>query len=153
MTRPGAYALLFSLSQDEQIEVGRLGTVHFPRGQYGYVGSAMGSGGLDARIARHLRAEKKRHWHIDYLLKRADVAGALEFESPTRIECTLSDALTRGGASTTPAPSFGSSDCRCRSHLHYFGDESAAEFAAHFAGSSVPGLGSGVWRPAQPVAG
>ena len=30
-------------------------------------------GGLDARVARHLRAEKKLHWHIDYLLERASV--------------------------------------------------------------------------------
>ncbi|MDP6607348.1 MAG: GIY-YIG nuclease family protein [Dehalococcoidia bacterium] len=153
MTRPGAYVLLFGLAQDEEIEVGRLGTVRFQRGHYGYVGSAMGSGGLDARIARHLRAEKNCHWHIDHLLARASVSGALELETVTRIECALSDALDRGKASTTPVRGFGSSDCRCRSHLRYFGasdlDEDAAGRAARLAVLAAPGLESGAWRAAS----
>ncbi len=132
MRRTGAYILLLHLTQDEEIEVGRLGVTLFPRGEYAYVGSAMG--GLDARIARHLRAEKKRHWHIDYLLERAAVAGVLEFESSDRIECELSDALAASGASTAPARGFGSSDCGCVSHLYYFGErDGAAEAAARSA--------------------
>ncbi|MEE8421341.1 MAG: GIY-YIG nuclease family protein [Dehalococcoidia bacterium] len=142
--RRGAYILLLRLARDEEIEVGRLGVVRFRRGEYGYVGSALG--GLDARIARHLRAEKKRHWHIDYVLERASVTGVLEFEGATRIECRLSDALAGSGASTTPVQRFGSSDCRCLSHLHYFGQrDGAAEVAAR---SVAPQLDSGIWRPA-----
>jgi sugar fermentation stimulation protein A len=110
MKRSGAYILLFRLQQDEKIEVGRLGVVPLRRGEYAYVGSAMG--GLDARIARHLRAEKKRHWHIDYVLERASISGVLEFESASRVECRLSDALASSAASTTPVRWFGSSDCR-----------------------------------------
>ncbi len=32
-----------------------------------YVGSACGPGGLSARISRHLRKDKKIHWHIDQI--------------------------------------------------------------------------------------
>ncbi len=133
LQRTGAYILLTHLAQDEEIEVGRLGTFLFCRGEYAYVGSAMG--GLDARVARHLRAEKKLHWHIDYLLERASVTEVLEYESATRMECELSDALSRSEASTTPVRGFGSSDCRCLSHLHYLAGPldagSAVRFRAH----------------------
>lgn len=132
MRRTGAYILLLRLADDEEIEVGRLGVTFFRRGEYAYVGSAMG--GLDARIARHLRAEKKRHWHIDYLLERAAVASVLEFESSDRIECELSDTLAVSGASTAPVRGFGSSGCGCVSHLHYFGErDGSAETAARSA--------------------
>ncbi len=137
MRRTGAYILLIHLAQDEEIEVGRLSTFLFRRGEYAYVGSAMG--GLDARVARHLRAEKKRHWHIDYLLERASVTEVLEYESPTRIECELSDALAGGATVTMPVQGFGSSDCRCPSHLHYLGERAqAAEIVAKAAGKRPP---------------
>ena len=124
MKRRGAYVLLLRLAQDEQMDIGRLGTFRFRRGEYAYVGSAMG--GLDTRIARHLRTKKKRHWHIDYLLERASVTDVLEFESSTRIECDLSDALASCEQSTTPVRRFGSSDCHCLSHLHYLWERDQA---------------------------
>ncbi|MFO8145391.1 MAG: DUF123 domain-containing protein, partial [Candidatus Syntrophosphaera sp.] len=37
------------------------------------VGSARGPGGLAARIARHQREPKPRHWHIDYLRAHAEL--------------------------------------------------------------------------------
>jgi len=36
-------------------------------GYYIYIGSAFGPGGVRARMLRHLRADKPKHWHIDYL--------------------------------------------------------------------------------------
>ncbi len=39
----------------------------FPCGFYIYVGSAQKN--LKQRIERHIRREKKKHWHIDYLLE------------------------------------------------------------------------------------
>lgn len=128
MRRTGAYILLLRLASDAEIEVGRFGVTRFRRGEYAYVGSAMG--GLDARIARHLRAEKKNHWHIDYLLTRTAVAGVLEFETSDHIECELSDALAGSDASTAPVRGFGSSDCGCSSHLYYFGERDGAAKAA-----------------------
>jgi len=52
---PGTYALLLKLDKQERITVGRLGTFDFPAGYYLYVGSALGPGGLQARLARHRR--------------------------------------------------------------------------------------------------
>ncbi len=128
MRRTGAYILLLRLANGGEIAIGRLGVTLFRRGEYAYVGSAMG--GLDTRIARHLRTEKKLHWHIDYLLSRAPVADVLEFESSARIECELSAALAGSDASTVPVRSFGSSDCGCPSHLYYFGERDGAAQAA-----------------------
>ena len=119
LQRTGAYILLTHLAQGEEIEVGRLGTFLFCRGEYAYVGSAMG--GLDARVARHLRAEKKLHWHIDYLLERASVTegqtesekvvGVRRFELPRdrpRVSTWIhhgneSSAFVRGGSPSVAA--------------------------------------------------
>ena len=106
MKRRGAYVLFLRLDADEAIEVGRLGRVRFEHGAYAYVGSAMG--GLDARIARHLRSEKKLHWHIDYLLERATVTQVMAFETAQRIECDLSQGFEGLEGSTMPVRR-----CRC----------------------------------------
>lgn len=119
--RRGAYILLLQLDDDETIEIGRLGRRHFERGAYAYIGSAMG--GLEARVARHLREAKRAHWHIDYLLARAKVTEVLEFETSQRIECELSGRVGELAGSSMPVRRFGSSDCRCWSHLHYLGRE------------------------------
>ena len=62
----GTYVLLIELATAATIQVGRLGMLAFAKGYYAYVGSALG--GLEQRIDRHLRTEKKLFWHIDYLL-------------------------------------------------------------------------------------
>ena len=67
----GSYVLLLYLADDRTIPVGRQGVLNFSAGCYAYVGSAMN--GLYQRINRHLRKEKKRHWHIDYLLEEEPV--------------------------------------------------------------------------------
>ena len=119
-TRRGTYALLIQLNQDITIVVGRLGTFRFPAGYYVYVGSAMGPGGLEARQARHRRREKALHWHIDYLLAHAEIVGIRTDESAERLECRWArDLLSRPGAEVV-APTMGSSDCACPSHLIYF---------------------------------
>jgi len=60
----GTYALLLELDQQTVITVGRLGTCSFPAGSYVYVGSALGSGGLSARLAHHRRPVKRFHYSI-----------------------------------------------------------------------------------------
>ena len=114
----GSYVLLIELQQERTIGVGSLKTMHFDRGSYAYVGSAMG--GLDARIRRHLRADKKCHWHIDYLLSHANIDGIILCRSEDRIECTIARALSR---QFDFIPGFGSSDCTCRSHLFFAPDK------------------------------
>ena len=58
----GTYALLLHLDSQRRIAVGRLKEFDFPAGHYVYVGSALGPGGLGARIGRHLRPCTKAHW-------------------------------------------------------------------------------------------
>lgn len=110
----GSYILIIRLPEEKTIAVGRLGAVLFPRGNYAYAGSALG--GLKQRLDRHLRAEKKLHWHIDYLLEKADIEEIITCESRERTECTIADAL---GERFEAVPGFGASDCRCRSHLFH----------------------------------
>ena len=69
----GTYALVLHLECTEEITVGKLGMFTFPAGYYLYVGSALGPGGLEARLARHRRRGKKLRWHIDYLLEHAQL--------------------------------------------------------------------------------
>ena len=70
----GAYILILRLRDPLRIRVGSLGVVEFDRGYYAYVGSAMGPGGVRARLCRHIRGREARRWHIDYLREHADVA-------------------------------------------------------------------------------
>jgi Uri superfamily endonuclease len=65
--KPGTYALILSCASDARIQVGRLGTMQLQRGYYVYLGSALGPGGLRARIAHHQKLSTRPHWHIDYL--------------------------------------------------------------------------------------
>ncbi|HEX9029228.1 MAG TPA: DUF123 domain-containing protein, partial [Anaerolineales bacterium] len=51
---PGSYVLYLRLSQRLELGVGRLGRLSFPAGEYLYLGSAGGPGGLRARLGRHI---------------------------------------------------------------------------------------------------
>ena len=108
----GSYVLLIRLREEQTITTGSLGTVYFPEGYYAYVGSAMG--GFRARLSRHLKSSKRLHWHIDYLLQKASITGAVLCETKERVECQIAKALSRR---FDAIPGFGCSDCRCRSHL------------------------------------
>jgi Uri superfamily endonuclease len=113
---PGTYALLLALDAPVQLEVGRLGQILFESPYYMYVGSAFGPGGLQARISHHTQPVRRLHWHIDYLRQVADVIGIWYSADRVRFECAWANAaLALRGASQVPR--FGSSDCRCQSHL------------------------------------
>ena len=71
----GSYILLIKLPEEKTISTGSLKSVHFHRGYYAYVGSAMG--GFKARLNHHLKGNKKPHWHIDYLLQEASITGII----------------------------------------------------------------------------
>jgi Uri superfamily endonuclease len=114
---PGSYLLLLDLAAPTRLTVGRLGTFDFPAGRYAYAGSARGSGGLRARVARHLRTEKRLHWHVDYLAARAPVVKAWYVESIERLECVWAARLRALPGVGLPVEGFGSSDCGCRAHL------------------------------------
>ena len=111
----GSYALLLYLPSRRKIAVGKLGLIDLPRGHYVYFGSALG--GLEARVARHFRPEKKLHWHADYLSADAPWSQAWLMPDGLRWECIWApDAAATVGV-TNFVPGFGSSDCRCKSHL------------------------------------
>jgi len=110
----GVYILVVSVSKDINVNVGALGSLNFEKGLYAYVGSAQNN--LEKRIERHLRKTKQKFWHIDYLLDNANVevlkvfhkkAGRLE-------ECKIAKNISEIGV---PVKGFGSSDCKCKSHL------------------------------------
>ena len=111
------YQLTIQLTSARRIEVGKLGIVDFTTGRYVYTGSALRN--LEARIARHLRKDKRLHWHIDYLLaaSEAKVVGVERF---TQSECDVNQK-THG---TLWVAGFGASDCHngCGSHLKRIGE-------------------------------
>jgi Uri superfamily endonuclease len=132
----GTYALVLRLEHSEEITVGKLGTFAFPTGYYLYVGSALGPGGLEARLARHRRRDKKLHWHIDYLLEHAQLVEVWSATSTDRLECLWAQAARQLPGAEIPVPGFGSSDCRCPSHLIYLARKPACEeFAAKITAS------------------
>ena len=115
----GTYALFLHLEHDTPIVVGRLGTFCFPTGYYIYVGSALGSGGLPARLARHHRQQKRLHWHIDYLLEYARIVGVETDTSGKRRECAWARKWLNTPGVQVIAPGFGASGCGCLAHLMY----------------------------------
>lgn len=110
----GSYVLLIELSEEQTITVGRQQAQLFLPGYYAYVGSAMG--GFCSRLNRHLKSQKKLHWHIDYLLEEASISNIIICESEHRLECVIAQTLSQ----RFPAiPGFGASDCHCHSHLFF----------------------------------
>jgi histidyl-tRNA synthetase len=112
-TLPGAYVLIIELAEPIEVTLRGKPKTILQGGRYLYCGSAKGSGGIRARLSRHMRPDKMIHWHVDLLTDAGRVTGAWIF--PGRDECELV-----GGLSHLPAPirGFGSTDCpRCWSHL------------------------------------
>jgi len=114
----GSYVLLIELPEEQTITIGSLRAIHFHRGYYAYVGSAMG--GFKSRLNRHLKREKRPRWHIDYLLPRGPINGIILCQTQERAECTIAQALS---GQFDCIPGFGSSDCRCHSHLFFATEE------------------------------
>ena len=111
---PGAYALILEIPRDLNVPAGSGGRL--TRGHYIYCGSARGPGGIRARVARHLRADKSLHWHIDRLQPQ-DYAIAVIFDTGTT-ECALAEAFMGIDGAEMPIRGFGASDCTtCSSHL------------------------------------
>lgn len=107
--RKGTYVLLLTFDSDREAEVGALGTHLLHAGTYCYVGSAMG--GLDQRVSRHLRRDKRVKWHIDHLTTVCDRLSAWE-SWPDHVpegdlarmaaECGMIPAINRFGCSDHP---------------------------------------------------
>ncbi len=111
---PGAYALALRLDAPLDVRIGKISAT-LPAGDYLYCGSARGPGGLRARLSRHLRPQKRAHWHVDQITAVASLLGAFVEEQGD--ECALNAALAD---LPIPIAGFGSSDCRrCAAHLRF----------------------------------
>ena len=117
---PGTYALIFSSTRKRQITVGKIGTLRLQPGFYVYVGSAFGPGGLKARIEHHSRKAARPHWHIDYLTFALDLKEIWYTSDPVHREHQWATIISNTRGSSAPLAEFGSSDCRCNTHLFFF---------------------------------
>jgi adenylylsulfate kinase len=110
----GVYILAISINREARVKIGSLGTKHFEKGLYVYVGSAQQN--LEKRILRHIKRDKRKFWHIDYLLGNESVKIFDIFYKDTgkAFECKFAEKLGEIGV---PINGFGSSDCKCQSHL------------------------------------
>jgi Uri superfamily endonuclease len=117
-SKPGTYALVLQSQSNASVQVGRWGRLEIEPGYYVYVGSAFGPGGVSARVRRHCRKTKKKHWHIDYLRDTATPLVVWYSHTPIRLEHPWALALTKM-AGTTPVVGFGCSDCGCDAHLFH----------------------------------
>jgi len=117
----GAYCLVIEVPEEREIVVGSLGPHRYQRGVYAYVGSALA--GVEQRVGRHKSQKKRLRWHIDYLLANADILATVAIPGERReVECGMAQALQQCDGASIPVLGFGASDCRCDSHLLYFGD-------------------------------
>ncbi len=114
----GVYALIVMIPLSLTFKAGGLKEVSLSEGLYIYVGSALGQGLLPRRVARHLSFFKKLRWHVDYLLtlRCVKVVGVVASYVHEKLECDLVRKLLLKGFKPT-VRGFGSSDCRCYSHL------------------------------------
>lgn len=135
----GGYALLLQISGRHAINTRNRQFV-LPPGPYVYAGSALGPGGIEARIRRHLRLFKHSEatdpyniktmaitnrntvdggyrWHIDQLLRTATTFTAVYASSGHRTECLLIRYLKERNLLVIVG--FGNTDCSsgCGGHL------------------------------------
>lgn len=110
----GIYLLEIELEKTKRIKVGALGLLTLPKGRYFYVGSAQNN--MQKRIERHLSDSKKVRWHIDYLLSENNVKVInVYYKIAEKIEeCITAKKMLDIGYGMK---GFGSSDCKCPSHL------------------------------------
>lgn len=115
----GTYSLVLILETEQHIEIGKLGNFLFKKGYYVYNGSALGGFG---RVRYHLKENKSKRWHIDYLLDKAKLIKIITSETNKNQEHDISKSLARRKDAEIPVIKFGSSDCNkgCFSHLVYF---------------------------------
>lgn len=132
--------------------VGRRGAVDLVRGWYGYVGSALGPGGLAARVGRHLRPVARRHWHFDYLKQGLAVRGVWWLAAPDRQECHWTQALLALPGLARSVAGLGASDCDCKAHfLRFTRRPDKGQLRLALASGSSRGVQVQCWTPAGPV--
>jgi len=115
----GGYLFILNLGRDRSILIGKLGRIHFKKGYYVYVGSAMAN--LSKRMERHRHLRKRHHWHIDDLREEAEFCSILAVRSSDRLECEMAQEMSK--IAGWDIPKFGASDCACGTHLFGMTDD------------------------------
>ncbi len=134
----GAYVLWLSPRCDGSVDIGRLGTLSLRPGVYAYVGSAMGPGGIAARVGHHLRVAARPRWHVDYLRAACRVVSVWYAVTEARVEYRWVEAVA-GLAGAEPAMrGFGASDHPGATHLFRF--DAVASPAAFSAAAGVTSI-------------
>jgi Uri superfamily endonuclease len=116
----GAYALVLLCSQEGPVQIGKLGILQLRRGFYVYVGSALGPGGIRARVAHHRKLSPRPHWHIDYLRSLTSLDRVWYSHDRVCREHQWARVICALRGASVPIARFGSSDCRCKTHLFFF---------------------------------
>lgn len=116
----GIYMVVVKLEENKTIPTGKLKYSEYKRGYYLYAGSAKAN--LLKRIKRHENRKKKTfHWHIDYLTANGEEVKTFGIYTDRFSECDIAKGFESIGGKVIPH--FGSSDCKCPSHLFYFKDD------------------------------
>ncbi len=116
--KPGTYVVVLRSGSDRPVQIGRWGVLALRPGYYVYVGSALGPGGLLARVSRHCRGSRAKHWHVDYLRELTEPCAVWFRYSEARLEHDWARVLA-GLPDTVPIKGFGCTDCRCEAHLFF----------------------------------
>ena len=114
----GTYLLFLYIS--EEIPIDRRGErIDLEKGFYFYIGSAFGAGGLSSRLHRHIRKQKKKHWHIDQItMHEASEIVGIAVSINQKKECEFNQFLS-SFEYFVPIYGIGNSDCQknCESHF------------------------------------
>jgi Uri superfamily endonuclease len=124
---PGTYTLILTPNTGKPVKIGKHGLLQVRGGFYVYVGSALGPGGLKARIAHHKKISSRPRWHIDYLRTVTQLEEIWYSFDTVRREHQWADILAGAKGVTVPYPGFGSSDCKCKAHLYFFKSKPAVD--------------------------
>ena len=107
----------------------------FKKGNYLYIGSAKAC--LEARLQRHLRKKKKTYWHTDYLLKSKKTKILQIWIIDKKMECQTAEVFCQDPTTEIIKKGFGSSDCKCLTHLFFIKDEKKTEKILREIGFSI----------------
>jgi Uri superfamily endonuclease len=115
----GSYIVILRSNENRPVLIGACGQLQLRPGYYLYAGSALGPGGLRARVGRHLAGTGRPRWHIDFLRQVTLPHGAWLHIGHDRQEHNWASALGNIADIEATTPGLGASDCSCTTHLFY----------------------------------
>ena len=139
---PGNYVLVYHNGCSFEFNHKTLGNHPLYAGWYFYTGSAHGSGGLRSRIHRHLIADAKVHWHIDFLKRVMKMQQVWYDLHEVNQECMITRTIMSVEGAGIPIKGFGASDCHegCPAHLVSFTQDVSPDLVYRTLGTAGLGL-------------